>query len=848
VTALTSAQAQERARLIDILDYRIHLDVTDPRTLGSTTVIRFSCLRPGAATFVELKPTVLRRAVLNGTDLDPSTLAANRLPLTGLQADNELRVEADMAYSHTGEGMHRCTDADDGATYLVVQGGVDNAQLVFAAFDQPDLKAVFDVTVAAPAHWTVIGNGIARRAASAPGRWQLAATPRISSYLFTLVAGPYHSIRAEHRGIPLGLHCRRSLASQLDRDADEIFAITQACLDRYLEIFDEPYPFDSYDQAFVPELNAGPMENPGCVTFRDEFLFRSAVTRAERQRRGMVIAHEMAHMWFGGLVTMRWWDDLWLSESFAEYLGFQVLSEATACTGAWTDFALSRKPRGYDADQRASTHPVAPRPADVPDTDVALSNYDDISYAKGASALRQLVAWIGWPAFLAGLNDYFGRHRFGNATLTDLLDSLAAASGRDVHSWAERWLRSTGVDTLAVNVDGAGDRATSVRHLGTRPHRVRFGVYDREPADQGRLTLRASFEVSVEAEAGEAALPPEAVHPRPALVLPNDGDLGYCKIRLDPRSWATVTSSLGDITDPLSRAVVWNAARDLVRDGELPAQDYLDLAASQLPAETDTSIIEQVLAFARGPVTDRYLPRGLRAAGLEQLAGLCQDLLDRTAGDDADGLRLAAVRGLIDSASSPDDVARLRGWLTAGRLPGGPEIDHGLRWQILLRLTVLGAAGLAEIEQQAKRDAGAAGREHAARCRAATAAPPAKRAAWSAMFDPGGTGADASSSHLLAATAQGFWQADQATLLAGYLPGYFPAVAQTAARRGPAVARVLIMHGFPDYAVDDAILRSGERCLKAHRLHPALSRLLSDQLDDLGRAIRVRLAQPTPGG
>ena len=845
MTGLTYAQAQERSRLISVLGYQVDLDLTgDDEAFGSTTVVRFGCRRPGADSFVELRPVRLRRAVLNGKDLDTAALHGNRLPLTGLQSDNELRVEADMAYSRTGEGMHRFTDAADGETYLAAHGGVDNAQRVFAAFDQPDLKAVTRVTVLAPPRWTVIGNGIARPAGSGPGRWELAATPPISSYLFTVVAGPYHSIRAEHRGIPFGLHGRRSLAGQLDRDADEIFSITRSCFDRYLEIFDEPYPFDSYDQAFVPELDAGAMENPGCVTFRDEFISRTAITRAERQTRGMVIAHEMAHMWFGDLVTMRWWDDVWLSESFAEYMGFRVLSEATAFTGTWTDFALARKPRGYDADQRTSTHPIAPGPRDVPDIDAALSNYDDISYAKGASALRQLVAWIGWPAFLAGINDYFARHRFGNATLTDLLDSLARASGADVHQWAGHWLRSTGVDTLAVSFPGTGDRAASISHLGTRPHRVLVGVYDRGPGDQGQLALRARYGVSVEADAGNAALPPGAVHPRPALVLPNDGDLSYCKVRFDPQSWATVTSALGGIGDPLSRAVVWNAARDLVRDGELGARQYLDLAARHLPAETDTSIVGHVLSFARGPVADRYLPRRLRGAALHRIAGICQDLLSRTAAGDAEGLRLAAVRALIDSAASQDDIAGLQSWLAAGRLPGGDDLESGLRWQILLRLTVLGAAGRPEIEQEADQDSSAAALESAARCRAAIGEQTAKQAAWTAMFDAGGTGRGESSGHLIAATAQGFWQADQAELLAGYVPRYFPALAEAAARRGAAIARVLCRHGFPDHAVDATALQAGEQCLESDGLNPALRRLLADQLDDLRRCLHVCRAQP----
>jgi aminopeptidase N len=844
-SALTYAEAQERSRLIDVLGYDIDLDVSGGEDVfGSVTVVRFGCREPASSSFIELRPARLRRAVLNGQELDPETLQGNRLPLPGLRDVNELRVEADMPYSRGGEGLHRFTDAADGETYLAVHAGLDSAQRVFAAFDQPDLKAAVTAAVVAPASWTVLGNGVARPAGSSGSpdrtRWELAATPPISSYLFAIVAGPYHSVRSEHRGIPFGLHTRRSLAGILDRDADEILAVTRACFDRYQEIFAEPYPFDSYDQAFVPELEAGAVENPGCVTFRDEFLFPSPGTRAERQFRGMVIAHEMAHMWFGDLVTMAWWNDVWLSESFATYMGFQVLSEATAFTGTWTDFALSRKPRGYDADQRTSTHPVAPGPHEVPDTDAARSSYDDISYAKGASALRQLVAWTGWPAFVAGINDYFARHRFGSATLDDLLDCLGRASGADLHDWAARWLRTPGVDTLAVHHEGPSAGTGLVTHAGCRPHLVWIGAYDRAPGEAGQLVLRARLPVSVGADAGQVTLPSAAVDPPPALLLPNDGDFSYCKVRLDPRSWATLTSGLGRLADPLSRAVAWNAARDLVRDGELPAGRYLELAARHLPAESDTTIAGPVLDFARWTIADRYLPRPRRGPALADLAGLCRTLLARAGGADADGMRLVAGRGLIDSSSGPDEVTALRSWLEAGSWPDGPELDSRLRWRIMLRLTVLGAVGRPEIEREAAADATAAGQQGAARCRAAQPGPDAKQAAWAEMFEAGP--GDGPSVYQLAGTAEGFWQADQADLVAGYVPRYFPALADVAARRGPAVARVLARHGFPHHAVTPATFRAGEECLVGTAFPASLRRLLADQLDDLRRALQVSSA------
>ena len=829
-TPLNYAEAQERSRLIDVREYRVDLDVTGgDDVFGSVTVVRFGCREPGAGSFAEIRPARLRRAVLNGQELDPATLTGNRLPLPGLRDANELRVEADMPYSRTGAGLHRFTDAADGETYLALHGGLDNAQRVFVAFDQPDLKAVTAAAVTAPESWTVIGNGLARPAGG--GRWELAATPPISTYLVTLVAGPYYSVRAEHHGIPFGLHARQSLAGHLDRDAAEILGVTRACFDRYREIFTEPYPYDSYDQAFVPELESGAMENPGCVTFRDDFLFPSAVTRAERQTRGMVIAHEMAHMWFGDLVTMRWWNDVWLSESFAEYMGLVVLAEATEFTGTWTDFALARKTRGYDADQRPSAHPVAPDPRDVPDTDAARSGYDDISYAKGASALRQLVAWLGRPAFLAGINEYIARYRFGSATLADLLDCLSCASGADVRDWAGHWLRGSGVDTLTVSRPEPPGRVGCVSHEGGRPHRVWLGVYDAGPAG---LALRRQVPVTVPADAGAVLLPAAAVRPEPALLLPNDGDFGYCKVRLDPASLTALTSSLGQLADPLSRAVAWNAVRDLVRDGQLPARQYLCLAARHLPAETECSIAGHVIAYARWTVADRYLAPGQRGAALADITGLCRDLLSpHPAGDDG-GMRLVAARGLIDSAASADDVAALWSWLAAGRVPGGPDLDSRLRWQVLLRLSVLGAASRAEIEHDARQDRTAPGRLSAARCRAALPAQDAKEAAWAAMR--GGT----PSGYELAATVQGFWQAEQADLLAGYVPRYFTALADVAAGGAAERARVWCLHGFPHHAVDAATLRAGERCLDG--MAGSLRRLLADQLEDLRRSLAVSSA------
>ncbi|MFF8368069.1 aminopeptidase N [Streptomyces lydicus] len=846
-------EAQTRARLIDVHHYAVELDLTrGDETFGSRTVIHFTA-RAGGDTFVELKPTALHTATLDGRPLDPAALDGNRLPLTGLTpGDHELRVDATMRYSRTGEGMHRFTDPADDETYVYTQLFMEDVQRVFAAFDQPDLKAVFELTVTAPDGWSVLANGLTEHLGG--GRWQAAPTPLISTYLVAVAAGPWHSVRTEHAGLPFGLHCRRSLAPHLDADAEELLDLTRRCFDRYHEIFEEPYPFDSYDQAFVPEFNAGAMENPGLVTFRDEFVYRSAVTDTERQTRGMVIAHEMAHMWFGDLVTLQWWDDIWLNESFAEYMGYQVLSEATRFTDTWTDFAVARKGWGYDADQRPSTHPVAPAPADVPDTAAALLNFDGISYAKGASALRQLVTWLGEKDFLTGINTHFSRHKFGNATLADFIDSLASATDRDVHAWADAWLRTTGVDTLTPTVtDGPDGWSLTVGRTGSRPHRIAVGLYDRDPAPGRPLVPRERLDVDVPTDGTARTFR----GPRPALIVPNDQDLTYAKIRLDPASAQAALRDLSALPDPLTRAVVWNTLRDLVRDGELPPTAYLDAARTHLPHETDLAIVQGVLVFARTQIADRYLPTTKLSAPTEQAAGptdrhtalgtltsLSREILRRTEGPEngtGAGLRLTAVRTFIDSATTPEGI---QDWLDDGSVPGGPHLDPELRWRILGRLATLGAAPTAElhaaIDAELARDPSATGREGAARCRAALPDPDAKEAAWEALFRTDER--TALSNYLFTATATGFWAPEHHDLLRPYVARYFTDVPALAAARGPALAEAAGRYAFPAGCVDEETLRLGETCLAESDPTPALRRKLVDQLDDLRRALKVRAA------
>ena len=832
--SLTRDDAVTRAELLNVDRYQIDLDLVaaaDADGFGSTTTIRFSCRRPGAETFVELKPATLYGATLNGVALDPAGLVDNRLPLPHLAADNELVVRATMPYSNTGEGLHRFVDPEDGAVYLYAQTFLDDAQRVFACFDQPDLKAPFSLTVSAPQDWEVAANGAGT--VVAPGRWEFATTEPLATYFVSVLAGPYHVRHDSHEGIPLALYCARSLGPHLDKDIDELFGITKACLDRFHELFDVRYPFGKYDQAFVPEFNAGAMENPGLITIRDEFVFRSAVTDAERQVRAEVIAHKMAHMWFGDLVTMRWWDDLWLNESFAEYMAYRTVADATRFVDAWTEFAVGRKGWGYAADQRPSTHPVAPESLD--DAGLALLNFDGISYAKGAAVLRQLAAWIGDDAFIAGLRAHFAAHAFGNATLDDLLDAMSASSGRDLRVWADAWLRTPEVNTLRPEVAvGPDGRYTSVdiiqtapeRYPTLRPHRVGVGVYN-----GGSLRRRIELDLDPAVDNGRTAAAELVGTEAGDLLLVNDGDLTWAKIRFDDETRARLPRVLPTLSDSLTRALVWASAADAVRDAEMRASDFVSLCAAALPGEAELAVFRDVVAFATMNAVNRFLPTESQPEARATLGRACLAAMD-LAGP-GDGRQLAAARGYL-ACAGPDDAARLHAWLDGGA-PQGLQIDAEMRWLIVDRLAVLGAVGEERIEAEYERDRTAQGAEHAARSRASRPDPEAKANAWHIIVRD-----EKLSNRFVAAAAEGFWQPQQTELTREYVGRYFSEMPEVAERRTPQAFWPVAMWAYPRFAVDPETLASAERLLAQPDLNAMLLRIVVDGTDDLRRALAGR--------
>jgi aminopeptidase N len=833
---LTRDEARQRAELIEVESYAVELDLTGQgRTeseFGSVSVIRFRCSSPGAGTFVDLTSPAVHEITLNGAAVDHSAFDGNRIRLSRLAAVNELRVVADCAYSRHGEGLHRSVDPADGSVYLFSDLETFAAHQVYACFDQPDLKATFELTVTAPTGWQVVSNLAPDAGPSADGRWHFPPTPPLSTYITAVAAGPYHVVRSEYQGIPLGIFCRATLAEHLD--ADEIFEVTRQGLDFYHGAFRMRYPFGKYDQLFVPEFKEGAMENPGCVTVAEELVFRSRVTDFAHEARAETLLHEMAHMWFGDLVTMRWWDDLWLNESFATWAGTLAQAEATRWTHAWTTFAQLYKTWAYRQDQLPSTHPIA---ADVPDIESVENNFDGITYAKGAAVIKQLVAYVGRDNFLAGVRRYFAAHAWGNATLRDLLAALEETSGRDLSAWSKVWLETAGVNTLRPRYQTAADgtfasfvihQEAPPSHPALRPHRIAIGLYDLTGEGEGRsLTRRRRVETDVAGDLTEVTeLAGEA---RPDLVLVNDDDLSYAKIRLDDHSLRTLIGNIARFTDSLPAALCWAAAWDMCRDAEMAARDYARLVLSGIDSVLDISVAQVLLRQAAEAVR-MYADPAWKPAGLALMAGELRDLM--RAAEPGSDRQLGYARAFIGVATAPADLDFLRGLLDGSASLDGLAVDTDLRWSLLLRLVCRGVAGLPEIEAELARDTTIAGERHAAACRAAIPVAEAKEATWEEIISgklPNAT---------FRAVITGFFRPDQAELLEPYGRRYFEVMGDVWRNWNQDMARWFVTYAYPATSVSQQTIQATDDYIARTDPPAALCRLLIENRDEVARALR----------
>ncbi|MFH8381901.1 aminopeptidase N [Kitasatospora sp. NPDC018058] len=854
-TNLTREEARARADLLRVDAYDIELDLGSAReggTFRSTTVVRFTAATPGADSFIDLVAPRVEEITLNGAPLDPASFADSRIPLPNLAAENELRVVADCAYTNTGEGLHRFVDPVDGETYLYTQFEVPDARRVFASFEQPDLKATFAFTVTAPAGWVVVSNAPTPEPVGEGDTrvWKFEPTGRISTYITALIAGPYVGVfdvyeNGEQR-VPLGVYCRPSLREFLDAEA--IFKVTRQGFDYFQEKFDYPYPFAKYDQLFVPEFNAGAMENAGAVTFRDQYVFRSKVTDAAYEARAATILHELAHMWFGDLVTMEWWNDLWLNESFATFAEAVCQAEAPGSRWphSWTTFANQMKTWAYRQDQLPSTHPIMAEINDLEDVQV---NFDGITYAKGASVLKQLVAYVGQDAFFQGVQAYFKRHAWGNTRLSDLLGALEEASGRDLKAWSKAWLETAGINVLrpsiTLNTDGeiesfavlqeapalpAGAKGEAV----LRPHRIAVGLY--ELAD-GALVRTDRIELDVDGPRTEV---PELVgRHRPAVVLLNDDDLSYAKIRLDEDSMAVVTEHLGGFTESLPRALCWASAWDMTRDGELATRDYLSLALSGIGRESDIGVVQSVHRQVKLAL-DAYADPDWREQGLARWAAAAEEHL--RAAEPGSDHQLAWARTLSSVARTDGQLALLAGLLDGSVEIKGLAVDTELRWTLLTRLSATGRADEALIAAELERDNTAAGQEHAATCRAARPTAEAKAEAWASVVE-----SDKLTNYVQEAVIAGFQQSDQRELLAPYAVKYFAAVKGIWETRSHEISQQIIGGLYPSLQVSAETLSATDAWLTGAEPAPALRRQVVEARAGIERALKAQAVDRAAG-
>ncbi|WP_129359754.1 aminopeptidase N [Rothia uropygioeca] len=839
---LTRQEAAERAEVVTkVRAYRVDLDLTASETyFPSTTTVEFEAV-PGSSTFIDAITERVHSVTLNGQELDPAEVSDGvRIALPDLAEINHLTVVADAAYTNTGEGLHRFVDPVDGEVYLYSQFEAPDSRRVFAVFEQPDLKAEFTFTVKAPTAWNVISNQpvAQREEGSEADIWSFQPTPRISSYITALVAGPYSKVSdalttTDGRTISLDIYARRSLIEYLDHE--EIFTLTKQGFEFYERQFGVPYPFDKYDQLFVPEFNAGAMENAGCVTILEDYIFRSKTTDAMIERRAITVLHELAHMWFGDLVTMKWWNDLWLNESFAEFMSHLSAAENTRFTHAWTTFSAMEKTWAYRQDQLPSTHPIV---ADIKDLHDVQVNFDGITYAKGASVLRQLVAWVGQEEFMKALNAYFSKHSWGNATLADLMVELEATSGRELQSWSRAWLETAGVNTLTPSVEVNEDGMITLLEViqtapneypTLRPHRMTAGFYD---FIDGKLVRVHGVEFDVDGERTE--IPDTAGRQRPALILLNDEDLAYAKVRLDDASFDTARTHLRDFEESLPRAVVWGAAWNGTRDGQIPARHFVDLLLDNIGAETgSTTILTQLRNLAT--TLRMYVRPDAQEETREKAASKLWEI-SQSAPEGSDQ-QLQFVQAFASHATSDEQLDTVESLLAGStRLPG-LAIDKDLAWKLLTALVAAGRKGLSDIDSAAESDKTSTGAQRAAQARAAIPTHEAKEKVWELVVE----------SHDLPNVIQrsaiaGFNTTTRDSLIRPFVSRYFASIEKLWRELSHEISQQIVTGLFPQIVDRDVLDAAEEFLVQLGEGKDSLRRQVMEGRDSIERALRVQSA------
>ena len=827
---LTREEAIARAAVIGEVAYDLRLDLEKgSSTYRGDCTIRFT-FTGTEDTFLNFTTKEIERLEVNGKQLSP-TVSEHRLALPGaaLAHANTVRVVYKSDYDHTGQGLHQFIDPEDGAEYLYTQFEPFAAHRMFPCFDQPDLKATFAFRVSAPAGWEVTsaGRGEATpEGASGQVLHEFEETARFSPYLFSLVAGPYRVVRDSHRGLALGLYCRASVLPYLE--AEELFGITKAGMDFFSDFFAQPYPFTKYDQPFVPEFNAGAMENVGNVTYRDQYLFRDPPTRTQKLRRAETLLHELAHMWFGNLVTMRWWDDLWLNESFATLMSYLALERATDYQEGWLAFNFAFKDWAYREDQLPTTHRISD---ELPSTDEMFLNFDGITYGKGAAVLRQLSATVGETAFRDGVRLYFRRYAWQNATLADFLGSVQEGGKLQLGDWSKLWLEAPSLNTLQAEWESAGKTLTGLRiHQQApsqwptlRPHYAEVALID-EHLGLEVVPARIEGEVTeVAAAIGKA---------KPAFVFPNHRDLAYAKVFLDGISLAFALRRLDQLTDPLLRQLVWATLFHMVRDQQLSCFDFLALVREKLPGEPNLEITDMVLrAVGRG--ISAYVPEDRIESEADAFVTAARAALDRVPPGDH---QLLWARAMLGAAVTPASLGIAAKLIDGVETVTGLTPDQDMRWQLARRWTAFGMEGAkARVEAEAGRDPSDRGKRELLSIETSVPDANVKQEAWRRLHAE-----RYGSLYLDGAAMAGFSWRHQRELLSSYVEDFFVRLPEIFAAREFEDAAWYFEAVFPAYRVDAETIDRAQALHDALDGPPSLKRLLIESIDEQRRALACR--------
>jgi aminopeptidase N len=830
---LTQREAESRSARVGNVEYGLQIALgRKAETYTGEALIRFDDGGSGDL-FLDHRGKRIEVLEVNGAPVEPEWNGFRlKLPAGELQARNTVRIVYENDYDHGGDGFHQFIDPEDGEEYLYSNFEPYEAHRLFPCFDQPDVKATYSLRVTAPGEWEVVSNS--RKAGEAPAgdgltQHTFETTNRFSTYLFALIAGPYHVVRTPHGDIDLGIYCRKSMVRHLDED--EIFSITKQGLDFYGDFFAYPYPWGKYDQLFVPEFNPGAMENVGAVTFHEQFIFRDPPTDTQRLNRGEVILHEMAHMWFGNLVTKRWWNDLWLNETFATYMAFLALESATRFRGrVWTAFQ-AEKNWAYRTDELVTTHPIA---ATVDDTDQAFLNFDGITYGKGAAVIKQLVATIGMDGFREGMRRYFQQYQFSNTTLRQFLGALEQGSGRDLGRWSQLWLETASLNTVAASVETDGERISRLAleqsaqadYPTLRPHTLEVAL-GRE--DGGRVAVDV---LQADIDGPETEVDAARSRPKPDFVYPNHNDHGYLKVALDAASLAYVEDNIERVEDTLLRQLLWTSLWQMVRDQQLKSTSYLDLVARKITLEPDLELLESILRNVATAV-GRYVPDERREAEAHKFVQTAWQALQAAADGDP---QIIWARSLIDMAMTPEDLDLIVRLADGAETVAGLTIDQDMRWTVAIKSVAYGLDGAeARVLAERARDESDRGQRAVLRAEVSRSDAAEKATAWGRFMD-GSYG----SLKLTGAAMSGFNWTAQREILAPYSERFFSEVLGVFETKDKEFSSTYFRNLFPGFRVDQATLERSERALAEAEGNAVLTRMLKEANDDLARAIACR--------